>query len=498
MPRPQKVDAIKVVRWEGQKISVPEKMSLDEAINVLRRMRDYEEQHIAFSEPIEGTIADAAIAFHKAMEEIAGFANPQAMKSFFGSNPPQEIGFESGVNETTTVYWGTFSMPGIEDGYVSLDTQWVDENTRQQLVVNGEFKRKYRDYVKSIVERAREIARKQSIYRGKALRVKFRDKDGEIVPDVRPKFMDLSRAEWENLVLPDDVHASVFTNIIAPIRHTDACRRADIPVKRGITAFGDFGTGKTMIAYLTAHECVVSEHGWTFIYLEDVADIELAINWGKMFQPCVIFAEDVDRTMKEGARTAAVNKVLNVIDGVDSKSHEIMIVLTTNNVESIQRAMLRPGRGGDAIIHIRHPDAMAAEKLIIQYGGESLAPKQDWSVPARLLAGKIPAIIREAVERSKLAAIYRSKGDADALIVADDIEVFAREMDAQSRHVQSVNGDRWSNEEKVAAMLGVMIGAGASGKLPVPAPPSDIDIDALYKSVFTDGRHGVSEAEVVA
>jgi transitional endoplasmic reticulum ATPase len=105
-----------------------------------------------------------------------------------------------------------------------------------------------------------------------------------------------------------------------------------------------------------------------------------------------------------GDRDNVIDHILNVIDGVESKSTEIMIVLTTNDIENITPALLRPGRL-DAVIYIDKPDAKAAERLARQYGRGLISDDEDISEAAAALAGRIPAVIREAVERSKLAAI---------------------------------------------------------------------------------------------
>jgi SpoVK/Ycf46/Vps4 family AAA+-type ATPase len=70
----------------------------------------------------------------------------------------------------------------------------------------------------------------------------------------------------------------------------------------------------------------------------------------------------------------------------------------------VHQAAVRPGRI-DAIIHVQRPDAEAAIRLIRLYAGDKLPPTEDLTRVGEELAGNIPAVIRECVERSKLYAI---------------------------------------------------------------------------------------------
>ena len=121
---------------------------------------------------------------------------------------------------------------------------------------------------------------------------------------------------------------------------------------------------------------------------------------------CVIFCEDIDRAMKaENAdRTAEIDDILNIIDGVDTKSSRIITVLTTNDLTGITPAMLRPGRL-DAVIDVLPPDAQAAEKLVRLYAGNAVEATEDLTEVGKALDGVIPAVIAEVVKRAKLAQL---------------------------------------------------------------------------------------------
>jgi transitional endoplasmic reticulum ATPase len=89
------------------------------------------------------------------------------------------------------------------------------------------------------------------------------------------------------------------------------------------------------------------------------------------------------------------------LDGIDTKSENIITVLTTNYLDNVNQAMLRPGRL-DAIINIETPDASTAERLVRFYGAEAINEEEDLTEVGLSLENQIPAVIEEAVKRAKL------------------------------------------------------------------------------------------------
>ena len=89
------------------------------------------------------------------------------------------------------------------------------------------------------------------------------------------------------------------------------------------------------------------------------------------------------------------------MDGIDTKSENIITVLTTNHLDNVNQAMLRPGRL-DAIINVETPDAPTAEKLVRLYGKEAINADEDLTEVGEKLEGQIPAVIEEVVKRAML------------------------------------------------------------------------------------------------
>jgi transitional endoplasmic reticulum ATPase len=274
--------------------------------------------------------------------------------------------------------------------------------------------------------KAEQILETSSIYRGQAVEVDFEIlSPNNLRFDVAraPKFLDTNVRE-EDLILPDEVRALVEVNIWTPIRNTAVCREHKIPLRRSSLLAGKYGVGKSLASQVTAKIC--KDNNWTFLYLRNLNQLAQALFFAKKYEPCVVFAEDINRVVS-GDRDAEMDKIFNVVDGIDRKNDEVMMILTTNDLEDIHEGMLRPGRI-DSVITITPPDAVAAAKLVKHYGRNIIDPAANLEHVGQMLDGQIPAIIREAVERSKLAAIGDTKPGETLVVRAKHLEVAAYQL----------------------------------------------------------------------
>jgi len=148
-----------------------------------------------------------------------------------------------------------------------------------------------------------------------------------------------------------------------------------------------------------------------------------------------------------------------------------MLVVTSNNLDMIHEAMKRPGRF-DAIIHVPAPDANAALQLVKMYG-RGRVDETDPRLPevGVAMAGKIPAMIREAVEGSKLSAINRSGGNPNEKLSAADLLLGAARMDD---HLTAMATKRDERLVPISVRIG---GKKSSGALALAATNGHADGD---------------------
>lgn len=374
-------------------------MELTDAINILIQQMQAEEEIIGINVRFEAFLFDGAAALTKALAEKFGWLHLKPTQSFFGTQPPQMIGVYVSPTEMIQVPWGRMEVPGIE-GY--LETGMAKTNDGRYLfTLRGQVKRKYQQQVDEIVALTRLYLLKESIYKGKAIRLRFRDDAGESLEMPEPKFMDVSQVKAEELIFSRSVNGAIQASLFTPIERVEECRAMGIPLKRGVLLAGDYGVGKTLAAHVAASKA--QANGWTFVYCETSPELADVVRFAQQYSPAVVFCEDIDRVVS-GRRDLDMDDILSIVDGIESKSNELMIVLTTNEVEKIHQSMLRPGRL-DAVINVTAPDAEAAGLLVKLYARGHLAPDTDLEEVGRKLQGQIPAVIRECVERAKLHAL---------------------------------------------------------------------------------------------
>jgi ATPase family associated with various cellular activities (AAA) len=441
------------VRWAGSEITLPEnptRMNFAEARDWLSRLEKSDQENIAVNEVIDAFPFDGAIAMMKALKQVYGWATPVPPQKFF-EEPPTTMSVDISPTERVQIIWGRFAIPGIEG---TLMTGVDFKHGRPVFTIQGEVRKKHVQAISEIAELTRKIVAEESIYRGKPVKLSV-DQNGNLNLREAPTFVDVSHANIEELIFSDSLMEQITTNLFTPIIHAEVCRQNQIPLKRGILMEGPYGTGKTLCAFITAQ--IAQEHGWTFITIDRVTALKAALNFGVLYQPCVIFCEDIDRETA-GERTPELDDILNVIDGIGSKDKEIMVVLTSNEAEKINRAMMRPGRL-DAVISIQAPDKVAAERLMRLYARGLIAVDVSLDAAASTLQGQIPAVIRECVERAKLYAISRSHGTAINLVDAD----LVRAAEGMKHHLELLAGkppDNQSDEHKLGAALTTLVQKG--------------------------------------
>lgn len=412
----------------GDKLILPENMKINDAIDLLYRREKYLETSVEINEKFDIFPFDGAYALSQVLISMFGWAEGAAIKSMFGSQKPQIYKIPVSPTEKVDVPWGQFNLPGVE-GTVSTS---AERNTqgRYGFAVSASVKRKDEPVIRKLFDELRSYLRQNSLYRGKAIKIRFKDEEGDYLPMPEPEFVDVSGINREMLILQRDLMASVEANLFTPITRVNDCLANDIKVKRGVLLGGPYGTGKTLAATVAAR--LAQDAGITYVYTPRADELGDAIAFAKQYQSpaCVVFCEDIDRTVT-GQRSVKIDDILNILDGIETKSDNIITVLTTNHLDNINQAMLRPGRL-DAIINVEAPDADAAERLVRHYGGMAIAADENLTEVGVALAGQIPAVIEETVKRAKLFQLAQSDvGSAVTGIGSEALRTSAVSMSTQ-------------------------------------------------------------------
>lgn len=404
------------VEREGDKLVIPDGAHLPDVIATLQRKHSYEEQVTAIHVTIPVSPWDGALALVHSIESELG-----AVIQNEGFGGAHQIDVEVELGKTIAVPWGSFELPGMKGATVETGTAVREGRVVFECHVN--CKRRYEPRVRRLLDAVRERATKESLHRGKAFSIAFNDEDGDPIPMPSPKFFEI---KGDEPIFRDELTDAIERNVFVPIRHAKDMAAMGESLKRGILFAGKYGVGKTLLASYIAR--VATAAGWTFIYVKDSEELPEALRYAQQYQPVVVFAEDIDRVAGV-ERTDEVNELLNQLDGIDSKSSQIMTIVTTNHIELINEAMCRPGRI-DKVVAVLPPDAPTVVRMIRAFAGSQLALRADLSEVSEILAGETPARVRESISRAKLEALRRT-GDPRAKVNGSDLAAVAHEVKSE-------------------------------------------------------------------
>lgn len=422
--------AVTTVKHVGEQLIIPEGMTPEQAMHLLDRHRRYQEEETSISRTFPVFPWDGAYALSQVLIEKFGWAPAEPTPGFFGNRPPRLIDIEIDYNKKVQIAWGRFSIPTVEEGYLECDVAFKDNQLCFSL--SSVVLRKDEQVIEEIFDAIEAKVKTHSIYAGKAFKIRFRDDKGRRLDMPTPEFLRTDHVSKDMLIYNDDVQDAIQTNLFTPIERINDCIANDIPVKRGVLLGGPYGTGKTLAATVASRLAV--DAGVTYLYVPRADELGDAINFAKQYQStaCVIFCEDIDRAV-HGERSVEMDDILNILDGIDTKGNKIITVLTTNHLENINPAMLRPGRL-DAVIDVAAPNASTIEKLIHLYGKGTVEVDSDLSEVSKALEGSgiIPATVAEVVKRAKLAQIgLQPTGTQVQVLTPEALLVAAKTMRKQ-------------------------------------------------------------------
>jgi len=213
-------------------------------------------------------------------------------------------------------------------------------------------------------------------------------------------------------------------------------------ILKGILMIGPPGCGKTYLAKAIAHESKLP-----FISMAASEFVEVFVGVGSSrvrslfkqarslaygYGGCVIFLDELDalgksRTFNQFGGNSETNSTLNQIlvemDGLSDAKENIVVIGATNaQEETLDEALLRPGRF-DRKVYITRPNLEGREKLF-QYYMKSVKhePGMDYKVLARKTVQKSPAEIENVIKEAALIAARNQKEAVSYKEISEAIE----------------------------------------------------------------------------
>jgi transitional endoplasmic reticulum ATPase len=191
-------------------------------------------------------------------------------------------------------------------------------------------------------------------------------------------------------------------------------------LKYGVLLEGGYGTGKTLLAFKLAR--IAIDNNWIFIYLKDPTQFAECVRMAQVIDHsgngCVIFVEDIDQVTR-GSREAALQDILNTLDGGDTKDMNVITIFTTNHINIINPTFLR-GKRVDGIISMGSLDAKTAEAFIREsFRDGNYIIQEDLTEICEFIKDSkiVPAFMAVILERVKTRLILRGQNT----VMADDI-----------------------------------------------------------------------------
>ena len=205
---------------------------------------------------------------------------------------------------------------------------------------------------------------------------------------------------------------------------------ANLP--KGALLVGPPGTGKTLLARAVAGEAHVP-----FFSISGSEFVEMFVGMGAakvrdLFKqandkaPCIVFIDEIDTIGKKrdgggmsgnDEREQTLNQLLTEMDGFDGKKG-VVILAATNRPESLDKALLRPGRF-DRRVPVELPDLKGREAILRVHGRNvKMSDDVDYSAIARATAGASGAELANIINEAALRAVRMGRG----AVVQGDLE----------------------------------------------------------------------------
>lgn len=326
-----------------KKIIIPNSMNKLEAAKELNRQWNDEESVIEVSRNIEGyNWKDVLVAVKKVTEEHFGWISGKPIKGFFGDTLPTELEIVTdvvnGINVTETCFYGQIEINAWEKALLKVSGNFL----------STQVKKRYSNDVKEYYAKIENHLREKSIYKGKTITV---TKDTDPWGNVSLDFEIFELKVSDKIVLNEDIQRIIENFILEELGEEG---------KRCYLFSGGYGNAKTETAMTIGK--IGKDKGLAFFYCKDSDMFHMLLNTAKNYQPCIIFMEDIDEIGSGAERDSRMNRILNTLDGVQTKNNNLTVIFTTNHEKRINPALRRPGRI-DLVVKFSNPDLLTRQKI---------------------------------------------------------------------------------------------------------------------------------------
>ena len=237
-------------------------------------------------------------------------------------------------------------------------------------------------------------------------------------------------------VAGEDEAKENLTEIVDYLHNPDKYKKIGASMPKGLLLVGPPGTGKTMLAKAVAGEANVP-----FFSMSGSEFVEMFVGMGAskvrdLFQqakekaPCIVFIDEIEASGKKrdgqiggnDEREQTLNQLLTEMDGFEGNTG-VIILAATNRPETLDPALLRPGRF-DRRVPVELPDLKGREEIIRVHAKKiRVGDNVDYSKIARMASGASGAELANIVNEAALRAVRDNREYATQEDLEESIEV---------------------------------------------------------------------------
>jgi cell division protease FtsH len=274
-----------------------------------------------------------------------------------------------------------------------------------------------------------------------------------------------------------------LSEIVEFLKYPQRYQAIGARIPKGVLLVGPPGTGKTLLA-----KAVAGEAGVPFFSISGSEFVELFVGAGaarvrdlfeqaKKQAPCIIFIDELDAIGKSRSsgimggndeREQTLNQLLTEMDGFSATGSTVSVLAATNRPETLDSALLRPGRF-DRQVLVDRPDLSGRQKILEIYANKvKLSPGVELKEIATRTPGFAGADLANLVNEAALLAARDHRETVDQADFKEAIERVVAGLEKKSRVLSDKEKKIVAYHEVGHALVGaVMPGGGKVAKISI-------------------------------
>ncbi|NJK55934.1 MAG: ATP-dependent zinc metalloprotease FtsH [Pleurocapsa sp. SU_5_0] len=322
---------------------------------------------------------------------------------------------------------------------------------------------------------------------------------------------DSTKVSFDDVAGVEEAKAEL-TEIVEFLKTPERYKAIGARIPKGVLLVGPPGTGKTLMA-----KAVAGEAGVSFFSISGSEFVELFVGAGaarvrdlfeqaKQKAPCIIFIDELDAIGKSRGggngfvggndeREQTLNQLLTEMDGFAAGDATVIVLAATNRPETLDPALLRPGRF-DRQVLVDRPDLSGRQKILEIYAAKV---KLDVKVDLKQIATRTPGFAgADLANLVNEAALLAARNQREAVIQADFNEAIERVvagLEKKSRVLSEKEKKIVAYHEVGHALVGALMpGGGKVAKISIV--PRGMAALGYTLQMPTEDRFLMSESEL--